>query len=124
MNDILAILSGGDYVSGEKISQELGISRAAVWKRIAQLREDGWQIEAAGRRGYRLIPGDSLDPIFWVNQLTTKTLGRAINHYEHTITSSNTLVKRRAAACACANARQRAKGGWGAHGQPPRDRRS
>jgi biotin operon repressor BirA-like protein len=48
MNDILAILSGGDYVSGEKISQELGISRAAVWKRIAQLREDGWQIEAAG----------------------------------------------------------------------------
>ena len=96
MNDILAILSGGDYVSGEKISQELGISRAAVWKRIAQLREDGWQIEAAGRRGYRLIPGDSLDPIFWVNQLTTKTLGRAINHYEHTITSSNTLVKQMA----------------------------
>ena len=47
MNDILAILSGGDYVSGEKISQELGISRAAVWKRIAQLREEGWQIEAA-----------------------------------------------------------------------------
>ena len=93
MNDILAILSGCDYVSGEKIRQELGISRAAVWKRIAQLREEGWQIEAAGRRGYRLIPGDSLDPIFWVNQLTTKTLGRAINHYEHTITSSNTLVK-------------------------------
>lgn len=96
MNDILAILSGGDYVSGEKISQELGISRAAVWKRIAQLREDGWPIEAAGRRGYRLIPGDSIDPIFWVNQLTTKTLGRAINHYEHTITSSNTLVKQMA----------------------------
>ena len=92
MNDILAILSGGDYVSGEKISQELGISRAAVWKRIAQLREEGWQIEAAGRRGYRLIPGDSLDPIFWANQLTTKYIGRSINHYEHTITSSNTLV--------------------------------
>ena len=53
MNDILAILSGGDYVSGEKISQELGISRAAVWKRIAQLREEGWQIEAAGRRQCR-----------------------------------------------------------------------
>lgn len=130
MNDILAILSGGDYVSGEKISQELGISRAAVWKRIAQLREEGWQIEAAGRRGYRLIPGDSLDPIFWVNQLTTKTLGRAINHYEHTITSSNTLVKQMAVQGApsgslcCANARRRAKGGWGAHGQPPRGRRS
>lgn len=62
MNDILAILSGGDYVSGEKISQELGISRAAVWKRIAQLREEGWQVEAAGRRGYRLIPATASTP--------------------------------------------------------------
>lgn len=53
---------GGDYVSGEKISQELGISRAAVWKRIAQLREEGWQIEAAGRRGYRLIPATASTP--------------------------------------------------------------
>ena len=86
-------LKPGDELNDHELAQELGISRAAVWKRIAQLREDGWQIEAAGRRGYRLIPGDSLDPIFWVNQLTTKTLGRAINHYEHTITSSNTLVK-------------------------------
>ena len=46
MNDILAILSGGDYVSGEKISQELGISRAAVWKRIAQLRDLGQSSES------------------------------------------------------------------------------
>ena len=96
MNDILAMLSGGDYVSGEKISQELGISRAAVWKRIAQLREDGWQIEAAGRRGYRLVPGDSLNPIFWTSHLTTRYIGRSINHYDHTITSSNTLVKQMA----------------------------
>ena len=89
-------LKPGDELNDHELAQELGISRAAVWKRIAQLREEGWQIEAAGRRGYRLIPGDSLDPIFWVNQLTTKTLGRAINHYEHTITSSNTLVKQMA----------------------------
>ena len=110
----------------KKISQELGISRAAVWKRIAQLREEGWQIEAAGRRGYRLIPGDSLDPIFWVNQLTTKTLGRAINHYEHTITSSNTLVKQMAVQgapsgslclCECQTAGKRAAG---AHMVSPR----
>lgn len=97
MNTILEMLSGGNYVSGEKISQELGISRAAVWKRIAQLREEGWQIEAAGRRGYRLIPGDSLDPIFWESQLTTRYLGRGENHYEHTVSSSNTIVKQMAA---------------------------
>ena len=54
MNDILAILSGGDYVSGEKISQELGISRAAVWKAIEALRQEGYEITSAPNRGYRL----------------------------------------------------------------------
>ena len=54
MRTILQILSDGDYVSGERISEELGISRAAVWKRIGQLKEQGWQIEAGGKRGYRL----------------------------------------------------------------------
>lgn len=62
MNDILAILSGGDYVSGEKISQELGISRAAVWKRIAQLREEGWQIEAAGAAATVSSPATASTP--------------------------------------------------------------
>ena len=54
MNDILAILSGGDYVSGEKISQELGISRAAVWKAVDALRRDGYTVEAKPGLGYRL----------------------------------------------------------------------
>ena len=62
MNDILAILSGGDYVSGEKISQELGISRAAVWKRIAQLREDGWPIEASAAGPTASSPATALTP--------------------------------------------------------------
>lgn len=34
MRDILEMLAGGGFVSGEKISAELGISRAAVWKRV------------------------------------------------------------------------------------------
>ena len=30
-----------DFLSGEKLAGELGISRAAVWKMIASLRQEG-----------------------------------------------------------------------------------
>ena len=54
---ILTLLgqSGGEYISGEAMSESLGVSRAAVWKAIDALRADGVQIEAAPRRGYRLV---------------------------------------------------------------------
>ncbi|MFZ2198396.1 MAG: biotin--[acetyl-CoA-carboxylase] ligase [Thermodesulfovibrionales bacterium] len=44
-----------DFYSGGKISAELGISRAAVWKKITSLRKKGFIIEAAPSKGYRLI---------------------------------------------------------------------
>ena len=53
---ILAMLteSGGRYISGEAMSEALGVSRAAIWKAIDALRADGCVIEATPRRGYRL----------------------------------------------------------------------
>ena len=53
---VLSLLqkAGERYISGEAMSQELGITRAAVWKQISRLREKGYGIEAATRRGYRL----------------------------------------------------------------------
>lgn len=41
-------------VSGETLAAELGISRAAVWKRIEALRAAGLGVVAEGGRGYRL----------------------------------------------------------------------
>lgn len=51
---------GGDFLSGQEISQALNISRAAVWKQVEQLRELGFEIEARRSRGYRLIKGPDL----------------------------------------------------------------
>jgi BirA family biotin operon repressor/biotin-[acetyl-CoA-carboxylase] ligase len=62
---ILALLTAntGAYISGEEISARLGVSRAAVWKAIDSLRRDGAVIEAAPRRGYRLVSAsDRLTP--------------------------------------------------------------
>ena len=41
------------FLSGEDIGRELSITRAAVWKGIKKLREEGYEIEAVTNRGYR-----------------------------------------------------------------------
>ena len=53
---VLSLLTeaGTAYCSGEAMSQALGISRAAVWKAIDALRQEGYEISSVPRRGYRL----------------------------------------------------------------------
>lgn len=53
---VLALLRErqGEYLSGEAMSRELGISRAGVWKAIEGLRQEGYTIASASNRGYRL----------------------------------------------------------------------
>lgn len=60
---ILEILRGanGEYVSGQRISDKLGVSRTAVWKAIGKLREDGYPIGSVSNLGYRLGDTDSSD---------------------------------------------------------------
>jgi len=41
-------------LSGEELARRLGCSRAAVWKQIAALREQGWAISAHHAAGYTL----------------------------------------------------------------------
>ena len=44
----------GETISGEFLAGELGCTRAAVWKAVKTLREEGYQIEAGPNRGYIL----------------------------------------------------------------------
>lgn len=54
-NRILEILTKStEYVSGQALAQQLGVSRQAVWKEIKSLRERGYEIESVTNRGYRL----------------------------------------------------------------------
>jgi len=49
-----ALRECSDYLSGETLSEQLGISRVSVWKHIRSLKKDGYVIEASPR-GYRLV---------------------------------------------------------------------
>lgn len=62
---LLALLeeNKGAFFSGEEIARTLQVSRAAVWKAVNALREDGYTIDAATNKGYRLSPdSDILSP--------------------------------------------------------------
>ena len=41
-------------LSGDALAKEVGLTRAAMWKRIQALREAGVEIEAQAGRGYAL----------------------------------------------------------------------
>jgi BirA family biotin operon repressor/biotin-[acetyl-CoA-carboxylase] ligase len=79
-NKLLELLKGtDDYVSGEWISEQLGISRTAVWKHIQALRSRGYTFEAIPRRGYRLtgMP-DAVDAARVQALLQTRVFGRKL----------------------------------------------
>ena len=81
-----------DHVSGEELCKIAGISRAAIWKHIEALREEGYCIEASPHLGYRLlnIP-DRLIPAEIKWRLKTKILGKEIISYEK-VDSTNDIA--------------------------------
>lgn len=82
---VLAFLAEApdDFVSGETISDKLGLSRAAVWKHVNALRARGYRIDAVPARGYRLVEiPDRLGPLEIGPLLQTRELGRELHCYD------------------------------------------
>ena len=52
---LFALRANPGGVSGAEFAEQLGISRAAVWSRIEELRQVGYVIEAGPHFGYRLV---------------------------------------------------------------------
>lgn len=46
-----------EYLSGEELAKTLAVSRAAVWKAVKSLQQEGYPIDAVTNRGYRLSRG-------------------------------------------------------------------
>ena len=77
-------------VTGAEMGERLGVSRTAIWKYIEELRLDGYTIEAASKKGYRLIPTEGLLNSFEIeNNLGTQIVGREVLCYA-VLPSTNT----------------------------------
>ena len=60
--DLVAALADGQAWSGSELARRFGVTRAAVWKRLDELRDAGLPIAAEAGRGYRLaLPLELLD---------------------------------------------------------------
>lgn len=94
--EILTLLEGADSpVSGSEMSRRLGVTRAAVWKGVEALRKEGYVIESAPNRGYRLTGGpDRLRAGALAG--AGSTVGSALECLD-TVDSTNTYLKSRAA---------------------------
>jgi BirA family biotin operon repressor/biotin-[acetyl-CoA-carboxylase] ligase len=94
-HDILHLLAAHPekYVSGEKISQQLKVTRAAIWKQIQVLKEEGFEIEGQTKNGYCLLKTPfSLNEWVLKKALTTTLLGCKI-HLEDELESTNVRAK-------------------------------
>jgi BirA family biotin operon repressor/biotin-[acetyl-CoA-carboxylase] ligase len=82
-------------VSGAELAEQLGISRAAVWARIEELRQVGYDIAAGPHSGYRLVGvPDALHADDLLSRLgKTRIVGRDIQVFERT-TSTNDVIEK------------------------------
>lgn len=124
---ILSVLrhSKDSYVSGEDLCGHSGISRAAIWKHIENLRDIGYDIEAVPHLGYKLVSApDALIPseIRW--KLKTKIFGRDIISYKK-VDSTNDIAYHlaekgvKAGTAIIAEEQSRGKGRHGRHWVSP-----
>ena len=82
----------GQIVTGGSIAMRLGVSRTAVWKAIAALREAGNDIQSIPNSGYRLSPeSDGLCAAIIGDYLDTRMFGRSMEIL-HEIDSTNTYL--------------------------------
>ena len=81
-----------EFLSGEKLSKSLSLSRAAVWKNIKKLQSLGYKIESRPKSGYRLQQStDLLVPWEVSDGLQTDIIGRKI-YYFGTIDSTQNFA--------------------------------
>jgi len=89
-----ALRNAGDgYVSGAGLCEEFGVSRQAVWKNIAALKENGYEIESVPKKGYRLasVPDKLYAPDI-LSRLPKNCICRKVECFQ-TIDSTNTKAK-------------------------------
>ena len=92
MRLLAALRRGGEQgVSGAQLSETVGVTRAAIWARVEELRHLGYEIEASPHRGYRLLASPDLlhadDLLARLGH--TRVIGRAIRVFKQTDSTSD-----------------------------------
>lgn len=92
--DILnTLLDAQDFVSGQELSEKLGVTRTTICNNIKEIRKAGFQVESVTNKGYRITEKTRhINAVLIERNLKTKTLGRTIYETQET-ESTNTYLK-------------------------------
>ena len=86
--------AGSAGLSGALLSEDLGVSRAQVWKHVESLRSRGYGIEGEPGGGYRLVAlPDRLHPEQVQHGLSTRWLARDFRHLEETDSTNRVAIE-------------------------------
>lgn len=90
---LLKLLENNDFISFEKISKNLNVSRSIILKKIKLLKKLGYEIVFIKNKGYHLIcKPDLIIPKEITADLNTDIIGKNI-FYFRSISSTNTYAK-------------------------------
>lgn len=82
------------YISGEELGEKLGVSRAAIWKGIQKLKEQGYEIEAVSNKGYHIIQNQDLYNGIEIKEVCNTTkIAKEVYFYEQTDSTNNCIRK-------------------------------
>ena len=82
-----------DYISGQELSTQLGVSRQAVWKAINTLKSQGYVFDSITRKGYKLVAyPEHLNTYAVKSHLNTNLIGKNLIVLD-SVTSTNDYLK-------------------------------
>ena len=96
LDKIITLLKShqSEFLSGEKLSKSLNLSRAAVWKNIKKLQSLGYNIESKPNTGYKLNSVTTLLLPWEISDgLQTDTIGRKIYYFDTIDSTQNFALK-------------------------------
>lgn len=81
-------------ISGEKLAEEWGVTRAAIWKAVDSLRKDGYEIHSTSGKGYALISMQERLCLPCIELSLQENERNFQVFYENTVDSTNNESKR------------------------------
>lgn len=86
----------GIYFSGEEIAKKLCVSRAAVWKAVKSLRDEGYDIDAVTNKGYCLSVNTDILSVQGIQKYLKQEYKNMDINVIPVIGSTNDLVREKA----------------------------
>lgn len=87
--------SRGAYFSGEDLAQSLSVSRAAIWKAVNALRDEGYSIHAVSNKGYCLSEKTDILSAQGIEKYLNDSCRDLVIEYVPVTESTSTLIRQK-----------------------------